>query len=640
MPSLRTFSLDDLFALDVVADPQVSPDGTQVAFTVTKSYSEPGFKTAAASIWLVPFDGSAAPRKISAGNHADHTPRWSPDGKTLAFLSDRDKADVAQLYTLPVGATGESKRLTSAKGGVTSLKWSPNGTTIGYLAVDGTDEAEDERIKVRDDAEYYDHNYKYSRLWTIDAEGAGEPKLITTEDYQVQGFAYYAGSWAVLTSRAPVLNESHGWNILAFDKDGKSEKLTQIKYATSGLKGSPDGKSLAWINNGTEFQESANELWAIYQGGAPKVVTQDYAGGIYWTDWLDNNNLLVIAVDSTLTRLGKVAASGGEVEEIKLPRIPAEVNSWSFQATASQDGRHVATVLEDGTHPGDVWAIDLDGETAQISHCNAFLSEVSLGQTESISWKAPDGRDIEGVLIYPSGYEEGKRYPLVVDVHGGPTWYWLDRFMANWHDWGQWLAANGYAVLLANPRGSAGRGRDFSWTNKQNWGIGDFDDFLSGVDALIERGLVDPDRMGIGGWSYGGYMTSWAVGHTDRFKAAIVGAGVTNLFSFQAADISNWLPTQQFLTTPYVNPEIFLRSSPITYVTKVTTPTLLLHGGSDERVRLGQGREFYNALRILGKTVEMVVYPREPHTIKEMHHQRDLLTRVAGWFNKYLKPEN
>lgn len=637
MPETRTLTLDDIFTLDKVADAQISPDGSQVAFVVTRGFSEPGYETPAASIWLAPFDGSTPPRRLTAGSHADYQPRWSPDGQTLSFLSDREKADAYQLYLLPL-AGGEAIRLTSGKAKVKSFKWSPDGTRLAFTAEEPKTEAEEARHKVRDDAQHLDHDYKFSRLWVIEAQEGREPKALTPAEYQVQDFAWYGKGWAVLAGATPLLNDMRGWDILSLTEDGNSEKLHKLKFSTFGLSGTPDGRSLAWIDNGTDAETSSNDLWVIQDGGAPKVLTQDYAGGMYWAGWLPNGEgLLTVAVDSTKTRLGKVSLETGAVEEVELARIPAEIGSWSYQLSASNDGKRLAAVLEDGTHPGDVWAVELGGEARQLSFFNQHLDGVSLGQTETVRWKAPDGLEIEGVLIYPSGYEPGKRYPLIADIHGGPTWYWLDRFMASWHDWGQWLAANGYAVLLPNPRGSAGRGRDFAWTNQRNWGWGDFDDVLSGVDAIIERGIADPDRLGIGGWSYGGYMTSWAIGHTNRFKAAVVGAGVTNLLSFQAADISNWLPEQQFLATPYADQAIYLRSSPICYISDVTTPTLILHGAGDERVRLGQGRELYNGLRILKKTVEMVVYPREPHVIGELHHQRDLLGRVAEWFDRYVK---
>jgi dipeptidyl aminopeptidase/acylaminoacyl peptidase len=305
----------------------------------------------------------------------------------------------------------------------------------------------------------------------------------------------------------------------------------------------------------------------------------------------------------------------------------------------SCDGSRYACALEDGTHPAEVWS-GIVGETPQqVTNANSSLREVDFGTSESVRWQAPDGQTIEGVLIYPREYVRGQRYPLVVQVHGGPHWQWLDRFMVGWHDWAQWLATHGYAVLMPNPRGSVGRGLNYLWSNRRAWGTGDFPDIVSGVDALIERGLADPERLGIGGWSYGGFMTAWALGHSDRFKAAIVGAGVTNMVSFQAADIPSWLPGEELLAQPWDDPEIYARCSPISYAGNMTTPTLILHGEADKRVPVGQGRELYVALRARGVPTEMVVYPREEHPIIERHHQRDLLERVLDWYNRWLKPE-
>jgi len=635
---MTTLSLSDIFAMEQIIDAQISPDGTQIAFVVTRDYSVPGYTTPESSIWCVPFDGSNPPRRLTFGSHADHFPRWSPDGRTLAFLSDREKSDVFQIYTLPL-VGGEACRLTNVKGGVTSFKWSPDGKALAFVTPDAPNEAEEQRLKLRDDADFVNHNYKFSRLWVLDYPAKDEVRAITPAEYQVQDFAWYKEGWVILISQTPLLDEMQGWTILSIQENQAPFKLAQVKYSTYGLNGSADGQSLAWIDSGCDAKSSATELWVIHQGSAPKCVAQDYAGGMLWTDWHpDGESLLIIAVDGTHTRLGQLKLGGdGKVEDLTLPMNIAEIGSWRFRLSISGDGQRLGCVLEDGTNPTAIWGVTLNGEVKQLSFFNSHLEGVSLGKTETIRWKAEDGREIEGVLIYPSGYEPGKRYPLVADIHGGPTWYWLDRFMGSWHDWGQWLAANGYAVLLPNPRGSAGRGQEFAWCNRQNWGWGDFGDVLTGIDLVIERGIADADRLGIGGWSYGGFMTAWAIGHTNRFKAAVVGAGVTNLLSFQASDISHWLPTQQMLINPYTDPTVYLRSSPINYIADVTTPTLVIHGAADERVRLGQGRELYHGLRILKKQVEMVVYPREPHTLGELHHQQDMLQRVVNWFDQFLK---
>lgn len=283
MSEMRNLSLDDIFAMEQVLDAQISPDGTQIAFTVTRDYSEPGYETAAASIWCVPFDGSEAPRRITFGSHADRYPRWSPDGQSLAFLSDREKADVGQIYILPLNG-GEATRLTNVKGkakeGVTSFKWSPDGKQLAFLAADTADEAEEQRHKVRDDAEYVDHDYKFTRLWVLDYPN-GEAKVITPAQYQVRDFAWYGDGWAVFSSETPLLNDMRGWTLLNVQENHPAEKLAQVKYASFGLSGSSDGRSLAWIDNGCDAEDSANELWVIHQGNTPKLVAQDYAGGFY-----------------------------------------------------------------------------------------------------------------------------------------------------------------------------------------------------------------------------------------------------------------------------------------------------------------------------------------------------------------------
>jgi dipeptidyl aminopeptidase/acylaminoacyl peptidase len=633
----RALTLDDIFALEHTIDAQISPDGSQVAFVVTREYTEGDHAIPEASIWLVPTDGSAAARRFTFGAHTDTRPRWSPDGRTLAFLSDRAKDNVLQVYTIALDG-GEARRLSDAKGGVSDLLWSPDGSQIAYLAAEAESDEEERHHKDKDDAIHVDHDYKFTRLCVVSAKG-GEPRALTPAEYQVRGLAWYGDGLAVITSPTPKEDDFVVPWTLRHVRDGQAEEtLFQGQSALMRLVGSREGRAIAWHRYDAASGEPADELWLLEQGSEPRVALSAFSGGLTTITFLpDGASLLVVAVDSTRHVVGRLSLRSGEVEVLLRGRTMAEGFVGDPGISVSQDGRYFACVLEDGSHPKDVWAGTLGEEPRQITAFNPSLREATLGATETVRWQAPDGRDIEGVLIYPVGYEAGRRYPLVVHAHGGPTWQWLDRLMLGWHDWGQWLAAHGYAVLLPNPRGSYGRGLEHTWCNQKAWGIGDFQDVLSGADAMIERGIADPDRMGIGGWSYGGFMTSWAIGHTDRFKAAIVGAGVTDLLSFQAADIPSWLPGEQLLAHPWEDPELYARCSPITYVGNVTTPTLVLHGGGDERVRLGQGRELYNALRARQVPTEMVIYPREPHIFTELHHQRDLLGRVLAWYDRWLK---
>ncbi|HWE64869.1 MAG TPA: S9 family peptidase, partial [Chloroflexota bacterium] len=256
-----------------------------------------------------------------------------------------------------------------------------------------------------------------------------------------------------------------------------------------------------------------------------------------------------------------------------------------------------------------------------------------------IRWRGFDGLEIGGLLITPPGYEPGRRYPLVVNVHGGPTWLWGDYLHLNWHDWGQWLATAGFVVLLPNPRGSAGRGNDFAAANVGDIGGGDYRDVLAGVDQLIAQGLVDEQRMGIGGWSYGGTLTPWTITQTDRFRCAVMGAGICNWVSFAGTSDIRIFPDRLFDAEAHKDPLPLWERSALRHVANVRTPTLIVHGEQDVRVPVSQGREFYTALRHMGVPVEFVTYPREGHAFVERHHQRDLLTRMRAWFAHYLLDE-
>jgi dipeptidyl aminopeptidase/acylaminoacyl peptidase len=636
----HVLTLEDIFDLEHVSDPRMSPDGTLVAFVVTRDYTEGGHKIPASSIWLAPSDGRTPARRFTTSGHVDAHPRWSPDGRTLAFLSDRAKDDVLQLYTIPLEG-GEAQRLTDVKGGVSDLAWSSDGSRLAYLAPETASEEEERRHQEKDDAVWVDHDYKFTRLWVVGAQG-GEPRALTPAEYQVRGFAWFADGWAVVSS--PSAKEDDfilPWTLRLVREGRPDEVLWQGQFPLQSLSASPDGRVLAWHHTGAGAGDPIDEVWVLESGGTPRRALGEFAGGTSLARVMpDGASILLVGVEGTRHAVGRLALAGGALEMLLADRtLATDSLTGEPLISISRDGRQLVYALEDGTHPAELWTGTLGAQPRQLTTFNAHLQDVTLGASESVRWQAPDGQAVEGMLIYPAGYASGTRYPLVVQVHGGPLWQWLDRFMMSWHDWGQWLAAHGYAVLMPNPRGSFGRGLEYAWSNRRAWGLGDLQDVLSGADAMIERGLADPDRLGIGGWSYGGYLTSWTIGHSNRFKAAIVGAGVTDLLSFQASDIPSWLPAEQMLAHPWDDPEIYARCSPITYAGQMATPTLIPHGEADERVPLGQGKELYAALRARQVPAEMVVYPREPHIFAERQHQRDLLERVVAWYDRWLKPK-
>jgi dipeptidyl aminopeptidase/acylaminoacyl peptidase len=274
-----------------------------------------------------------------------------------------------------------------------------------------------------------------------------------------------------------------------------------------------------------------------------------------------------------------------------------------------------------------------------VTWLNERLATFPYVRAEPIQWRSADGACISGLLYRPLNYQEGRACPLIVQVHGGPAWLWSDRFMATWHDWAQPLALRGYAVLCPNPRGSIGRGAAFTDAEVNDIGGKELADVLSGVDAVIAMGVADPDRLGIGGWSHGGYLAAWTITQTDRFRGAVMGAGVSNMLSDQGENDIPRFNDDYFDQTIYDNHAPYWERSPIAHVAKVRTPTLILHGEKDDRVTQPQGQEMYRALKRMGVETEFVTYPREPHSIGERAHQIDLLERVLSWFDRYVKRE-
>jgi dipeptidyl aminopeptidase/acylaminoacyl peptidase len=305
--------------------------------------------------------------------------------------------------------------------------------------------------------------------------------------------------------------------------------------------------------------------------------------------------------------------------------------------TLSADGRRSAFIYESAAAPGDVYVSDAPfQESRRLTETNPQVNDLALGETEVMTWKSTDGLEVEGVLLKPVGFDPAKKYPLMVVVHGGPTGAFTNSFRVSYGDGGQFWAGQGWAVLYPNPRGSTNYGEKFMRGNIPDWGGGDYRDLMSGVDAVIARGIADPEKLAVQGWSYGGYMTAWIVSQTDRFKAAMMGAGLSNLPSmYNTTDIPAYLggffkgyPSKATLA-------LFNERSGITNVDRVTTPLLILHGGNDERVPIGQPMEFYRALKDRGKTVELVFYPREGHGLQEYYHQLDRLKRQYEWITKY-----
>jgi dipeptidyl aminopeptidase/acylaminoacyl peptidase len=649
---------EDFVDIRTVSDVQVSRDGKRVAFVVT----EPGDpkkprEARDSNIWVVALDSSEPPRPFAVSPKSDTHPRWSPDGRYLAFLSNRgepvgekeEKEAKNQVYLIRTDG-GEAEQLTKLKGAVEDLEWSPDGEMVAFTVRDPETAEAEKRHKEGYDEVYVDHDYKFARLWVLTLADR-QPLQVTQQDLEVSSFAWSPDGTelALVASDTPRKDDVYWHSRLVVVRRLTGEIVRTLSESVAGdVRWSPDGQTIAF----EEYSPNRIASWLALipaAGGPTRPLLKDFAGTVRDFKWESDSKHLVAEVNErTEDRFLRIDTdTGGYTAILAGTHLP----DADFDISA--DGRVIAFARGDGDHPPEVFCqlreddhrTTATGERLgprlqrRLTHLNPQVESWRLGSVREISWKnKKDGQTIYGVLVTPPDFKQGQTYPTIVEVHGGPEWAWWSGWLGSWHEWAQLLAAHGYVVFLPNPRGSTGRGWKYAEANRDDWGGMDLQDIMDGVDYLIDQKIADPDRLGIGGWSYGGFMTSWAVTQTNRFKAAVVGAAVTDLFSFDGTtDITPSFLRNYFLDIPFNRRADYDDHSAMTFLKNCKTPSLVLHGQADERVPLGQGWEFYYGLKMLGVPAEMVNYPREHHGFKERAHQIDLLTRILAWYDKYLK---
>ena len=638
----RAVTPEDLVDLRQVHDVQISPDGKQVAFVVTepadpKKPKEPRDT----NIWMVPSDGSEPARLFVASARADTSPRWSPDGRYLAFLSDRGESGGEeekaknQIYLLRTDG-GEAGPLTEVEGGVQNFKWSHDGSMIAFTVIDPLTKEERRKRKEGYDEIHVGHDYRYARLWVVNLSDR-KAELVTKQDLHVSQFDWSPrdSELVLQVSPRPRRDDVRWRSSLVVIRRLSGEVLrTLSQNVFGGPRWSPDGQTIVFY----EFTPQKISGWLTVipaRRGSVRHLLRDYMGTVVRPAWAPGSkSLLAIGIERTKAKLLRIDTATGAIT--KLADFGPE--SKESGLSLSGGGGTIAYLNQSGRTPTEVWVLSQGESPRRLTEMHAQVRSLRLGEIKEITWKnKKDGRTLYGSLITPPEFKAGQPYPTVVQVHGGPRWAWWTGWHGSWHEWGQLLASNGYVVFLPNPRGSIGRGWRFAEANRDDWGGGDFQDIMDGVDYLIEQRIADPNRLGIGGWSYGGYLTSWAVTQTDRFKAAVVGAAITNLFTHSGTTHSPTFLRTYFLDIPFRRRAAYDNHSPITFLQNCKTPSLVLHGEEDKGVPVSQAWEFYNGLKALGVEAEMVVYPREPHVFKERAHQVDLLKHVLAWFDKYLK---
>jgi dipeptidyl aminopeptidase/acylaminoacyl peptidase len=631
-----------LFAAHTFQQVALSPDGNSVAW-VEDIHFKNGVVSASTVIYVKNLKAATPPRRISAGIgdslHAESGVAWSPDGQKIAFLSDAAKKGQLQLYVTNV-AGGPAKMLTNVKGFLANPGWSPDGKTIAVLFTENATRASGPLVAETPETGEIKDAFFEQRLALVDL-ATGKFSQITPADTYIYEYDWSPDAKRLVVSSAPGNGDNNWWIAELSTLDaatGLMKSIYKPKLQVASPVWSPDGKQIAFIE-GLMSDEgiTGGDIHIIAStGGEAKNLTKDMKASAAWLGWQRDKKILfsefvggnsaIATLDPATSKIEQRWSSGGSL---------TCSGPFSFTLSASNDGSTIGGVFQSFAHPPEV--VTIGGNPAAIAPVTSRNKALApaWGEGKSITWKN-DGYEVQGWLLYPHAFNASKKYPLVVNVHGGPSSVSLSHWPGS-HDFAAGLSGMGYFVLYPNPRGSYGQGEAFTRANVKDFGYGDFKDILAGVDEALKVAPIDSNRLGITGWSYGGYMTMWAVTQTNRFKAAMAGAGLSNWQSYYGENLIDQWMIPFFGKSVYDDPEIYAKSSPINFIKKAKTPTLILVGDSDGEVPAPQSYEFWHALKTLGVETQFVVYEREGHLFANPKHQRDVIARTLAWFDAHLR---
>lgn len=631
--------LRSLFFVQQFDQVALSPDGKRVAWVETQIDKE-GAETGRHGIYVAEYEKSQTPLRITAGTGGvqldEHGLAWSPDSTQIAFLSDALKRRQPQLYVAPANG-GPARKLTSIKGLLATPKWSPDGKAIAVLFTENATRDAGPLVAETPESGVIKDVFFEQRLAVVDAS-RGTLRQVTPADTYIYEYDWAPDGKSIVLTAAKG-NGDNNWYIAELYavsvSSGGLQPLYKPKLQIARPAVSPDGKSVAFIEGLMSDEDSVGgDVFVISrEGGTPRNLTPDRKASASLVSWTSEEKIIDMENVDGESSIVRIDPASGQIQsEYRAPELLTS-GFWSASLSLSLDGKIAAFVRSSFSDPPEVWAGPM-GKGKQVTHRNAHVKP-AWGEAKSLHWNSGE-HEVQGWLIYPRNFDASKKYPMVVAVHGGPG----SGVQPSWpsaHRYTMALPAKGYFVFEPNPRGSFGQGEAFTRANVRDFGYGDWRDILAGVDEVLRTAPVDAHRLGLTGWSYGGYMTMWGVTQTDRFRAAVAGAGIANWLSYYGENkIDQWM-IPFFGKSVYDDPEVYSRSAPLTYIKNVKTPTLVLVGDSDGECPTPQSYEFWHALKTLGVETELVVYEREGHMFVKPEHLRDVMRRASAWFDDHLK---
>jgi dipeptidyl aminopeptidase/acylaminoacyl peptidase len=635
-------TLDGLFATAAFPEAAISPNGKNVAWVV-KFHKSSGAMFPESGIYVASLASpSAAPRRVTAGGTgtAFQDVAWSPDSRELAFVSDAQTPGHLQLY-IASAAGAVARKVTHLTGSLAAPKWSPDGKSLALLFIENAAHSPGPMQPAAVSVGELGGKILEQRLAMVDLS-TGQARQLTPADMNVYEYDWSPDGkrFAAIAAHGDADNNWYLAELYIVDgTSGETKLLYKPSLQICVPRCAPDGKGVAFICGlmSDEGNNGGDLYYVPWSGGEARNLTPEMKATATWFTWRGGDEILFTENLDGTSGIATLGVASGETRLLwsgpETISVLASAATRNLSVSLARDGQTSAVIRESGATPPEVWAGPI-GEWKQITHANRD-AHVTWGKDVSIHWPS-DEFSIQGWLTYPRDYDPTQRYPMVVQIHGGPGSVSRPRWPLTFFDF-TLLSQEGYFVLRPNIRGGFGWGEAFTRANVKDIGHGELRDILAGVDYVVKNFPVDNDRVGLGGWSHGGYMTMWAVTQTNRFHAALAGAGIANWQSYYGQNgIDQWM-IPFFGASVYDDPEIYARSSPMTFIKNVKTPTLIMVGERDGECPPPQSMEFWHALRVLGVDNQLMIYPGEGHNVADPEHRHDIMRRMSKWFDHYLK---